>query len=576
MNITRLQYISPSVANGCYMSLNYYPKDTTRIVFDYLYFPIQGRGHFAALLAARERNFRFCSFMDSNSYVLSYKGYQQLPQGFTLDGAVEVGNYYIKLNGQTVYSNTARGSFTSDTYLTLGADGPTGNDTLDNINTKIGRFCIYEGDTLVAEFIPALDENDVAGLYNATSDTFFYSSEDPWVDGPLALSIDAIPSKSSLASTGETISIDVECENAWTVTGNTFLTLSSTGDTGSTTITATAPSYSSTIDRTDTLTFTDTVTGDEVVINIKQKKYVSGQPFYLGYNEVTEVYLGDNAINEAYLGDILVFSTGPFVGLKVTPKTVNFAAATLSATIRIKSSEAWSMTLPAWISASQTTGDTGTTSVTLTATPQTGDTADTITVSTANFSASATANYMIYEQLSYVYATSHSSYVQANHIDTGIAHTASTMTVEIEYYGLGGNCDRMVGYSQGDDGCTSDSNDFRLFGFSNGTYDYLSNRQSTGTINTGYRHLTIGDCFCYDNAEERYRAQRTAFETVPSPNCHILVDVSYIKVKSVKIMNGNTLLFDGVAAKVGNDIGIFDRVSGQLKYNSNVPMSYDE
>lgn len=169
---------------------------------------------------------------------------------------------------------------------------------------------VWKNDVLVGDFRPAVNDNANIGFYDEVSQTFKANlGTGTPVAGPSLSSIIATASKSSLAYTGETINIAVECENAWTVTGNTFLTLSSTGDTGSTTITATAPSYSGATARTDVLTFTDTVTGDEVEISIKQKKYASGQPVYLGGAEVTELYLGGNQINEAYLGDVLVFSS---------------------------------------------------------------------------------------------------------------------------------------------------------------------------------------------------------------------------------------------------------------------------
>lgn len=293
------------------MSLGYYPKNTTRVVFDYLYYPIQGTGGtFSALLGATQANYRFSSYNRDNCYILCYNNQQENSTGWTADGAVEFGNFYVKVNGNIVYTRSATGPFTSNVLLTLGADRPNGSDALYDTNTKIGRFCIYEDNTLIAEFLPALDSNDVAGLYNATNDTFLYSSSSPWAAGPLASSISAKASKKVLSNTGETINIVVSCENAWEVSGNTWLTLSSTGDTGSTTITATAPSYTGTTARIDTLTFTDSVTGDIAELTIKQKKYSTGQPFYLGGDEITEIYLGEDSISEAYLGEDLVFSSG--------------------------------------------------------------------------------------------------------------------------------------------------------------------------------------------------------------------------------------------------------------------------
>ena len=226
-----------------------------------------------------------------------------------IDGKLEVGNGYIKIDDATVATSTPY----AGTNITLTEQFHLFDHWNKGWSNWIreghcGTVSFYENGTLAARFIPYEDDNGVAGFYDENNQTMIYSMADPWVAGPKASSIIANPSKSTLASTGETIDIVVSCENAWTVTGETFLTLSSTGDTGSTTITATAPSYTGTTARTNTLTFTDTVTGDEWEITIKQKKYTDGQPFYLGANEVNEVYLGAIEITEAYLGDVLVFS----------------------------------------------------------------------------------------------------------------------------------------------------------------------------------------------------------------------------------------------------------------------------
>lgn len=178
--------------------------------------------------------------------------------------------------------------------------------------SQIGRVKVYQSGVLVGDFVPAIDNNNNIGYYDEVSLTFKMNlGTGTPVAGPALSSINVSASKTVLATTGETINIVVNCSNAWTVTGNTWLTLSSTGDTGSTTITATAPSYTGTTARTDTLTFTDSVTGDNAEITIKQKKYTSGQPFYLGADEITEIYLGADDITEAYLGDVLVFSSNP-------------------------------------------------------------------------------------------------------------------------------------------------------------------------------------------------------------------------------------------------------------------------
>lgn len=170
---------------------------------------------------------------------------------------------------------------------------------------------VWKNDVLVGEFLPAINNGSI-GFYDTVSQSFKANlGTGTPVAGPILSSIIVEASKTTLAAAGDTSNITITCDNAWAVSGNTFLTLSSTGDTGSTAITATAPSYSGATARTDTLTFTDSVTGDEVEVSIKQKKYTSGQPFYLGADEIAEIYLGADSIAEAYLGEDLVFSSSP-------------------------------------------------------------------------------------------------------------------------------------------------------------------------------------------------------------------------------------------------------------------------
>lgn len=116
-------------------------------------------------------------------------------------------------------------------------------------------------------------------------------------------------------------------------------------------------------------------------------------PIYLGAEEVQGVCLGADEVFEAYLGEDLVYQAGPFVGLRVSPRIVLFNDNSLTVNVRVTSSESWTMTVPAWISADVLTGDTGITVVSLTATTQTAATADTITITSANYSASATVEY---------------------------------------------------------------------------------------------------------------------------------------------------------------------------------------
>lgn len=331
--MTELAYVEVNPNGYSYCSFPYYWTSETSVVFENLHIPVQaaggagvnlftaGPGRFQtkgdgldctppsdgnnSILDLKFGYYRAGGSPSNPYYLLSY----QAPNG--IEGTLEIGNAYIKLNGTTVATGTtytgSKVTLTQPFYFFNSFNPGWAHNYIRE--GHCGKVKFYENGVLSAVYTPYLDDNGVAGYYDENNQAMIYSIRNAWVAGPDASSIKAAPSKKLLAATGETINIVVTCENAWTVTGNTFLTLSSTGDTGSTTITATAPSYSGATARTDVLTFTDTVTGDEVEISIKQKKYASGQPVYLGGAEVTELYLGGNQINEAYLGDVLVFSS---------------------------------------------------------------------------------------------------------------------------------------------------------------------------------------------------------------------------------------------------------------------------
>lgn len=118
---------------------------------------------------------------------------------------------------------------------------------------------------------------------------------------------------------------------------------------------------------------------------------------YLGNDEINEMFLGADPIAEAYLGEDLVFSSGPFVGLKMNPNRILFDSTQLSASTKVKSSESWSITsCPAWMTANPSTGDSGQTIVTFTTTAMASDTSGTLVIDTANFTLSAICDYQVY------------------------------------------------------------------------------------------------------------------------------------------------------------------------------------
>lgn len=165
-------------------------------------------------------------------------------------------------------------------------------------------------------------------------------------------------------------------------------------------------------------------------------------------------------------------------------------------------------------------------------------------------------------------------------IDTGIAHNSTTMTVRVKYSSKCDFCDRIVGYLPDDPQCIGDSNDFRIFSYEGGTFDYSSYRDSNigcydeSALGT-YYDVTMGDNFVYDNVNETYLCQGFTVGTIPSQGCHIFADVAGINLYEVIIEDNGTTLFDGIAAYDSDGhIGIYDTISDTLIYNPDLTMTY--
>lgn len=113
---------------------------------------------------------------------------------------------------------------------------------------------------------------------------------------------------------------------------------------------------------------------------------------YLGDEQLPTsnvLYLGEEAVNTIYLGEDVVYSSGPFVGLKAAPQSLVLNNLNSTANITIRSSENWTITDDSggWLSYSTTTGGTGKTVVTVTASTTQAERTATITVTSANYSA---------------------------------------------------------------------------------------------------------------------------------------------------------------------------------------------
>lgn len=558
-------------SGGWTIPLNYHPSTTNDVKmvvkaenfgWDGFLFvgSVEGEGNFFRFFSYEEGYVVFDCPADSDARI--EVSVVSGPNEFEM-GADSYGNYYLtNLTTQVTHTGTSmhNRSFQGDFYV---YDDGNGGSTFEG--QKIYYIEIYENGVKVKDYRPVIDNYNEVCFYETIGGTYHRCGK-TLTAGPSLSSISVSPSKTVIANTGDTISIEVMTENAWTIssTSGNWLTFSSTGDTSGATITATAPSYSGATNREEWITFTDTDTTDEVVLRLMQKKVQVGQPLYLGGNEITELFLGLDGINEAYLGDVLVFSSGPFMGLKVRPTEVSFNSSSLSGETTVKASEPWSITsAPAWVTYSPSTGDSGETIVTFTTTALTAATTGTVEFVSANYSASVVTAYREVEFIEGVRSSTAPFWDLNNYLNTGIYVTGDDDTkVRIKYYGGGEFSDRIVGFDATE--CGSDDEDFRYFptmaDAGSGRIDDLY-----GWYNTNqYYDIEFGNLYVYDNLNSYMVADIGTYYGINTATT-IRVDMSVNWIKEVVItrnINSTwTDVADFKAAQMGNDYGLYDTVS---------------
>lgn len=106
---------------------------------------------------------------------------------------------------------------------------------------------------------------------------------------------------------------------------------------------------------------------------------------YVGDSDNLVLMLGDTEVSAAYIGDTQVYPMSPFA---VSPARISFTSINLTANLRIKSPEPWTITDDSggWLSYSANSGTAGVTVVTVTATAPSADRTAAISVTTANYS----------------------------------------------------------------------------------------------------------------------------------------------------------------------------------------------
>lgn len=260
------------------------------------------------------------------------------------------------------------------------------------VNGRLYYFKITDNGVDKVNLVAWQDGNGNLGLYDKVNDVFYTPSSGTWTAGPVAHTFSINKSNARFAASGGTETVEIEAETTWTASTPSFVSVSpSTGDTGTTQVTISCPSYTGATRREDDITFTD---NDNYTLTFKARQNGNSAGFsnmYLGDNNLLSntIYIGDNAVNTIYLGEEIIYSNGPFVGLKAAPQSLVLNSLITTVNITIRSSENWALTDDSggWLSYSTTTGTTGKTVVTVTASTTQTERTSTITVTSANYSA---------------------------------------------------------------------------------------------------------------------------------------------------------------------------------------------
>lgn len=229
-----------------------------------------------------------------------------------------VQNYLTINEVHTASVSNTQYTFDENTFTPTGstvAIPHTANFRLQYFYGNLYGFNSIANSTYDFNLVPWINDNDVVGLMDLVSNTFYTPSTGTWTAGPRAHTFTIDKSNARFAVSGGTETVEIEAETTWTASTPSFVSVSpSTGDTGTTQVTISCPSYTGETRREDVITFTD---NDDYTLTFKARQNGNSAGFsniYLGDNNLLSntIYLGDNAVNTIYLGEEIIYSSGPY------------------------------------------------------------------------------------------------------------------------------------------------------------------------------------------------------------------------------------------------------------------------
>lgn len=480
--------------------------------------------------------------------------------------------------GEDVYSINATSLSTSLPFV-IGGRSKNFNQAEMLCDGYIGDVRIYENDVLVAEYKPTINNGEYT-FYDTVSQTFLTKNGSGTITpGPPVHTFSSDVDKLSFQSIQSSQNITITAETGWTATtNNSWISLSqNTGSSGETNITVTVADGSNDGSRVGKITFTDAeeYTFDVDVSQLKLGMKVYVNRYKVGSTNIVKQQRGEDNVKKMYMGNDLVYQKFAFSPkLSISVDSMEFKCSGDTAqSVTVNSNINWNYTTDAnWLTLtkdgntlsvlpSDYTSELEDRTATITITADNGDIVKTKTISVTQ------KKVTTWEPVDYVYTSSEA------YVDTTIRPTTNTkFTVKLKQTGRNGGC--TVGYDMSDTPitCENDNTDYRCFNYdrTNGfNWDFNSSRIN-GNISPesdGLIIATFGNNYIADKNGNKVATGSTqsSISTQRNVPIYINLDNMYAQIQQVTIYGENdVVLFDGHAADVDGDYGIYDTVSETL------------
>lgn len=483
------------------------------------------------------------------------------------------------VNG-TEYNVNATTFTANNKPLTIGARNDTNSSgVVYMMDGYVGNFRIYDDNVLVMELKPAVN-NGQHCYYDTVGDAYYYAQGTGTIEAVNPLhTFTASKSKLSFQSIQSSQNITVTAETGWTATtNNSWISLSqNTGSSGETNITVTVADGSNDGSRVGKITFTDAedYTFDVDVYQLKLGMKVYVNKYKVGSTNIVKQQRGDDNVKKMYMGNDLVyqkFAFSPKLSISVDSMEFKYSGDTAQ-TVTVNSNTNWNYTTDVnWLTLTKDgntlsvlpddyTSELENRTATITITSDNGDIVKTKTISVIQKKVST------WEPVDYVYTSSEA------YVDTTIRPTTNTkFTVKLKQTGRNGG--GTVGYFMSNTPitCENDSTDYRCFNYdrTNGfVWDFNGSRIS-GNISPesdGLIIATFGNNYIADKNGTKVATGSTQSSIATQNNVPIYINLDnrYAQIQQVTIYDDNdVVVFDGHAADVDGEYGVYDTVSETL------------